>query len=75
MENKLNEVEKCELIDDSNSYKYEIICYEDITEIKYIEKDSNKEWIEKSNYTLSSAEDIQICKKIIELREKDNKLI
>jgi len=73
MTEELTELNVCELIEDD--YKYVIRCYEDTTEVIYMEKEikSNK-WEEKDKFNLCSLHDIQICEKIIELRKRELEL-
>jgi hypothetical protein len=67
---KLIEINKCEL-KNNDGWKYKITTYEDITEVKYFEKDSNGKIVEKSqfNFDIPSCCDIQLCEKIIEMRK------
>jgi hypothetical protein len=71
-EEKLVELNVTELRNEDGEYKYVLTAYDDITEIKYFEK--NKEGkmqeVTNSSFSLPSVYDIQICEKIIELRKQ-----
>ena len=64
---ELNELNKTEMTDDDRMYKYIITAYEDMTRIEYYEN-NNEVWSKIHQYELPSCHDLQICKKIIELR-------
>lgn len=71
---KLVELNKTELRNEDNNYKYVLIAYDDITEVKYFEKNKDGKMEENTNFSFSlpSCQDIQICEKIIELRKQSD---
>lgn len=66
---KLIELNKSELRELDGNYKYIISTYEDVTEIKYLERNKEGKFEERETYTIPSCYDIQLCEKIIEMRK------
>ena len=66
---RLTEINKTELRS-QDEYKYTVAAFDDITEIKYFERNNDNGELElKNTFDIPSYHDIQICEKIIELRK------